>query len=651
MRWIIPTLLIVSISAYAQNTDLFQIFGRETSDEMDAFGYLDPEFKWNMEGRVQAELNEGINFLKEGKPNLALAPLEGAIKLDNKLWVAFYYKGVALKQMRRYGEATAALILADRINPKNFATQIELAKSFDLLRNRSTAEKYYAKASDIEPSNGLPLYLLGNHYAALLRPDVAQKYYARCLEVDKNMLDAEVKLGLFEVATNPEKTIARMESVLRKDSLHKQALLFHGLLTADKKDKASLKNWNTLIRLNPTNPFFRLIRGSVLTEKGKYNEAFSDFRRTIDASQLTENDFSGQQTERDKFINLSFAGHYVVANVYSLPDDDAALVKQAYCLLFIKKYDEAYSAVSAVKTAYESALCMYLRGLISEHQGEHGRAFNTYNTALKYDNDIIDAHKKRGIYYSELGRWEDAAKDFNEMLRINPEAFYAYRLRGVTRYQVGNYDGAISDFNEYLRRDSTTLEVYGYRGMAHQQKKHALASTYDLLKSRNQRAVDGYAIINGEINKLLAAKDTAKAIWWLDRFVSADSLFANGHLIRVQVLMKAKKWAELENSADRALYKNGDGVKREKYNYALTKESVSYILAAKGYALVEQGRADEAIREIDEAIDINKMNSLAYLSRGKAKLKQKNKSGGLKDLKKAEEMGELEASEILATLK
>jgi tetratricopeptide (TPR) repeat protein len=625
----------------------------EMSMNIDVLAYLEPEFKWNMEGRAQVEVNEGINYLKAGTPNLSLAKFDAAIKIDKKLWIAFYYKGVCLKQLHRYAEALYAFGEADRVNPNNFHIYAELAKTHDLMKQYSNAEKYFELAAKVDPGSAIPVYLLGNHFLQKGQVNQAKKEYERALALDPMMLDAEVKLGFLASTKSKDavdEPLKYIDDVLRKDSLHRTALVLRAVLIAQKDIKASLRNWNTLVRLSPGNTFFRTSRGVLFTLEERYDEAFSDLRKVVDAAQLDENTFKGIQSDYDKAIDLTYAGYYVMANVYGLPDDDAALVRKTYCLMFIRDYDEAYRAISAVTTAYESPLCIFLRAAISEHKGQHPKAFNLYNTALQYDNDILDAHKKRGIYYTELNRWDLAEKDFNEMLRINPESYYAYRLLGLCKYYTDRFDLALQDFNSYLDRDSLNKDVLGFRGMTYTQLKQVLPATADFLRSENSQSVASFDEIRHELDKLLNNNDTTSVVRWLDKFTAAKPSFLDAQKYLLDLLMKMNRWDDVSVHADRALLPSKETSGKTvapRYNAA----ELSHLLSVKGTSLVYLEDVEGAILELNKAIDKNQRNSLAYLSRGKAYIRQKNRSAAIKDLRKAEEFGSEEAKNLLATLR
>ncbi|HZY81195.1 MAG TPA: tetratricopeptide repeat protein [Cyclobacteriaceae bacterium] len=647
MRWILPLVLLATTHLYAQDFFRPEELASETSESLDRFGYLKPQFEWNMEGKVQASLNDGINYLDEGSPGQALPALEEAIKLAPGLWVAHYYLGVCQKQLRKYKEAEKSFLRVNELNDKNIYNYIELGKTYDLLGVSNKAERFLQRARDIDSKNPNPVYVLANHSAKMGNVDRARRLYKECLDIDPNFLDAGVKVALIEAAmrSNPKHALRYLEDVLAKDSLHRLALLFHGALKLETDKKIALRDFDRLVRLTPTNTPLRLIRGLLYTETDEYDKSFSDLRKVVEATHSDENRFLGQQSELDKRIDIEFAGYYVVANVYGLPDADAFQVRKAYCLLYRGKFDDALKSIGKVsKDSRKTPLCVFLRAVINEHKGEHKAALFGYDSAITVDKDNIDAHKKRGIYFTELQRWDYAEMDFSEMLRINPESYVAYKFRGLSRYHNNKYREAIDDFSRYLTRDSINKEVRAYRGMGYQKVGELLPSTLDLLKSQNPQAIESFSTISVELDKLLTKKDTAKAMWWLDEYIKIEPGFVDAHKYYLKVLMSQEKWDELSISADRALFR---GNNTKPYGFTHLPSDLSYFLTAKAIALTNTENAAQAVRELNTAIENDSKNSLAWLSRGKAHLALNNKPAAEKDFQKAAKLGENEAKEML----
>ncbi len=656
MRWIFPTLLIVTINAFGQDGINFGEIAQESSESIEEHGYYDPVFKWDMEGRVQVALNEGINYLKEGNPTVALPQLEEAVKLAPEQWIVHYYKGICHKQLRQYKEARQEFLRVNELNDKNIFNYLELGKTYDLLRDYDNGERYFERAAKIDPTNAAPVYMLANHCLKQAMIDRARRLYKQCLKINEKMLDAEVKLALIDLFRMPKanRPIKYLEDVLAKDSMHQQALIFHGILKLEEDPKASLRDWDRLVRLNPGNSEVRFLRGMLLSKTGQYDKAFSDLRKVIDEAQLNANNFEGQQSDTDKRIDIEYAGYYVVANVYGFPDDDASRLKKAYCLLFDGKFDEALRSVNLVKNHKTAPLCLFLKGVAYEHKGEHNKAYHAYDSALRLDNDIFDAHKKRGIYLMELKEWGYAEGDFNELLRINPEAYVTYRFRGLARYNASRFQGALDDYTRYLEHDSTNLVVLAERGVTYRKLGQVLPSTRDLLKSKNFTAIDEFYVITKEIDKLLSAGDSAKANWWLSEFTKYDVAYINARKLHLKLLISQKKWAEVRYQSDQGLLKpkNTDD-SWETYDDALSiysKVDVSFLVTAKAISLIHTGDLVRSIRELNKAIEYDKKNADAYVARAQVQLKTNNKEGAKSDLKKAADLGSQEARDLLAQL-
>ena len=650
MRWLFFAVLLISLTAKGQEGINFGEIAQESSESLDELGYHDPVFKWDMDGRVQAALNDGINYITEGTPALALPQLEEAVKLAPDLWVAHYYKGVCHKQLRQYKEAEKEFLRVNELNDKNIYNYMELGKTYDLLKDYGQGERYFERAARIDPNNTAPVYLLANHCTNLGLLDRAKRLYKNCLETDPLMLDAEVKLALIEIARMPnnKRSMKYLEDVLAKDSLHKQALIYHGILKVNDEPSVSLRNWNRLVRLSPGNTNFRFMRAMLLIIEKDYDKAFSDIRKVLEALPVDANSFKGKQTSHDKRIDIEYAGFYVVANVYGFPDEDGSRLRKAYCLILSRDFDEALKSIREVKGANTSPLCLFLKGVANEHKGKHHEALVAYDSALRYDNDNIDAHKKRGIYFLELKEWNSAEYDFTQMLRINPEAYVAHRLRGLARFNASKFRTALSDYNKYLQRDSANLEVLGERGVTYRKLNEILPSTLDLIRSRNFTTVERFDVIAGEIDKLLVKNDTAKALWWLDQFTTYDPPYIPARKLTLQLLMSQKKWPEVGRCADRALFRPGNpGAAAAAYSPA----DRSFLLTAKGISLIYEDAHVEAIRELTTALDLDKTNKTAYVHRARAQLKLNNKDGAAKDLQKAASLGDKEAQEMLKEIK
>lgn len=647
MRLFLAIVFCLSVNVL-KSQDLFSREGGDLfqSDLLNSFN--DVAFRWNFSGEKQVYLNEGINFLAEQKTEMALSNLDKFIKMDSSFWVAFYYRGVCLKQMGMYRKAETNLKRAYYLNKGSFEIAMELAKvnhllttiNYLLVLESDKAEKYYKKAINIAPDNPVPNFLLGD--LALRNGNMRQalKNYNESLEKDPLFSDAKIKIGLIEVIKDKDITalIPYLNEVLAKDSLNRTALGLRSRVTAKENPKNSLADLNRLVRLSPSNISYRLFRGILYTEVQDYENAFSDFHKVIQSNPQSENNFVGKQTALDKQIDIIYAGYYVVSNVYGMPPSDAYQIKKAFCLLLTSKFQESIDAISRIQYSNQNALCLFLRGVILEHAGDHVKAHQFYSLSLKYDRDIADAYKKRGIYLTEYKKWHEAESDFSEVLRINPEVFVVYKLRGVCKFYQSNYKGAIEDFNRYLARDSTNKEALESRGMSLLKQGYFLQSVNDFLSTNNFSAINLQAL-NDSIYQVLAQKDTLKALNHLSSYIRIEPNFIDARILKMKILISQNSWDLLSTEID-------DSMKFSPV-FQSYKDAYSYLLTARGMLFASKKNYDAAIAEFGNAIDIDKTNSMAFLQRGKVHLKQGKTKAAIKDLKTASKLGLPEAEKIV----
>jgi tetratricopeptide (TPR) repeat protein len=183
-------------------------------------------------------------------------------------------------------------------------------------------------------------------------------------------------------------------------------------------------------------------------------------------------------------------GAYTLTRIYGLSDEDASNIKEAYCHIITGRYQECHDAIDRIFNYKKEPVAVYLKAVAFEHQGAHAVALEYYSRALKLDDQIADAYKKRGIYEQELKEWDKSLQDFTAVLKLYPDAFRINWIRGLSYYHMRRFQEAIADFNIYLKNDSTNKEVLGARGMAYLNSKEPLRAYADFAASDNLQGVN-----------------------------------------------------------------------------------------------------------------------------------------------------------------
>jgi tetratricopeptide (TPR) repeat protein len=597
---------------------------------------------WNMKGTVQANLNDGINFVLENQPARAERSLDIVLKEDPTVWVAHYYRAIARKQHHRYQAAIEDLEAALKIKPKLYEAQVEIAKCH--LANKSLAESENAvrRAIQIDKVRASAYYVKGCIYELQGKGTSAINSFRDCLNADSMYHVARISIALSLLIENKGEVNALKEltSVLALDSLQQDALLMRSVLLFEKDKPQSLQDVTNLIRVSPNNVVAFYLRGMLLTNLQQYDRAFADFQTVIKATSTSDNNFEGQQSWIDKKIDIQNVGAYTLTRVYGLQDDDAIKLKQAYCLIMVNAFDKAIAVVNSTSDPDREPLAVYFKAVTYEHLGRHHQALNLYNQAIKLDNTIADAYKKRGIYAQELKQWSQSISDFSIVLQLMPEAFVINKIRGVSYYYNNQFDKAIADYTTYLKHDSTNEQVIGYRGMAYKQTNQRLNAYIDFANSHNPQAFEGPDMVH-LIDSVLQKGDTTSALAALTSFVKANPSFTEAYTLKLKLHVMRTEWSPVESGVFTAL---------ANIRPDAAKEHRVYLLTLKGIVLSKTNHPEHALIAFDEAIRSDKHNALAYLERAKFLLNKNKTSKATDDLKKAASLGNSEARKLLAEL-
>lgn len=591
---------LIAFSAHAQDQFIKEML--ETFASIRLWQHEEITVDWKMKGDIQVDLNEGLNALVEGSPAMADRNFSKALEKDSTLWQAYYYRAASRKQLHQLEHSEHDLLQVLRLNPQFPEAYLELAKVYHLIGKPSASDSAVNLAIAHSKSKAVAYYVKGDINLILENRGEAVHSYSSCLEIDPNFHDARVKLTMSDFLNTYNVTVAlqHLGKVLKKDSLQKSALLFRSIVNYNLNKKQSIKDLSSLLRVSPFNFFAYYFRGALYTEIGNYDKAFSDFQFVIKNTAANENYFRGDQTMLDKKINLQNAGAYTLTRIYGLPDNDVKKIKQAYCYLLIYNFPGSMEAINATSNPKEP-LAVYLKAVANEHMGNHDAAFALYDEALKLDDQIADAHKKRGIYEQELGQWDKSIEDFNAVLALTTDAFVIYKLRGISKFRLNRFKPAADDFSAYLKYDSTNTEVIGYRGMAYLQNKQMLEAYIDFAASGNRQALD-FADMTRLVNSLLVKGDSIRSMYALRVFTRAVPGYTEGYVRKFKVHRARKEWSEIEKELPRAI-KN---VSRLTY-----PEDESYLYTLQAMIETTKGEHEAALQTFNRAIELDHNNKLA----------------------------------------
>jgi tetratricopeptide (TPR) repeat protein len=378
----------------------------------------------------------------------------------------------------------------------------------------------------------------------------------------------------------------------------------------------------------------------VSAELRDYEGAFIDFQKVIKATATNDNNFVGRQTWLDKKIDMQNVGAYLLTRVYGLNDEDASRIKEAYCHIITGRYSETHEAIDRIFNFKKEPTAVYLKAVAFEHQGIHAQAFDYYSRALRLDNQIADAYKKRGIYEQELKRWDRSVEDFTAALKVYPDAFRINWIRGLSYYHMNRFPEAIADFTVYLKNDSTNKEVLETRGMAYFNSMNHLMGYVDFAAAGNTKALN-YIHMENLIDSVLHVKDTTLALRCLDITTKQAPFFSEGFAQKFKIHIARNQWELVAADLSVALSNIPPDLAKPKHSYLLTVQAMMH---------ARNKRKDDAMKSFNEAIKVDGANSLAYLERGRLFLEMRRSSKAETDFRKAVSLGNEQAIKMLAGL-
>jgi tetratricopeptide (TPR) repeat protein len=98
------------------------------------------------------------------------------------------------------------------------------------------------------------------------------------------------------------------------------------------------------------------------------------------------------------------------------------------------------------------AIAFYNRGNAYRPKGQHDRAIQDYDQAIKLNPNYALAYNNRGIAYGAKGQHDRAIQDFDQAIKLDPSYAKAFNNRGAAYRDKGQIDRAIQDFDQATRR-------------------------------------------------------------------------------------------------------------------------------------------------------------------------------------------------------
>ena len=643
MLKLLKVLLCLTVTPAFAQVNMFKTLEKRYSLDLDRESFPHLKFEWNFDGKVQGSVNAGLTELTDNKDyDKAFAHFDEAIVKLPSCLPAFYYRGICYKILDKLPEAKDDLSKASALAPDRAEILLELGEVLELQRDYPAAEKLYEKAISLDPGFVTTYFNLANLNMRQGLLPRASRYLKQALEIDPTHIKSHVRRGLLTYIMTGKglKSITHFDKALALDSAYDAALFWRGMMyLRDGNFQNCLTDWNKLVRQNPEDPTFVLLRATLYLELKDYENAFVDLKNIFSKSYDDENMFRGTQSSADRRLDLQFAVSYISRTIYGLSDEAARNLKRGFCFMVLERRSDAITELKRSFQLQASSLALFLTAINYEHSEKHDSAFLYYGEALKMDNDIFDAHKKRAIYFSELKDWRSAYQNFENMIRLEPQMKVTYRLRSMIRIDFKDYYEAILDLTKYTKIDSTDHDIYVYRAYCKNAVKDYKGANDDYRKAIEVRP-DEHSLYDLVVTSDLELSDTTHA---LETIAVAEKNFGVSPLLfskKIRIYLDQKRFEEARSELKR--------VAGDKFWLSIQGDKAqSLIFFLEGWLDYLEGQEERALKNFAKALSLDQQNFEAMYLRSKVYLSRGERMKAISDLKALAAVGYSDSQNLL----
>ncbi|BBC24589.1 tetratricopeptide repeat protein [Pseudanabaena sp. ABRG5-3] len=361
------------------------------------------------------KLNNQASRLNEGeKYEEALFSINAALKLNPKLYQAWYNKGLILRNLDRYNDAIDSHIEAFRLCGNDFDMPYEIACCYALQSKVKKAVEYLKIAIAASPEvyinkahsdSDFDLIRDSPSFKALVISD-EEKAYELYKQAQERMIYGEY-----------DKAIISFGKFLKLQPDHAEALYEIACCYAlQNKVQKAVEHLKEAIALSPdrylakarTDSNFELIRhrssfkSLVSSDEEKVNDLYSQAKAT-----MANEDYKQAITIYNKALKIQ-------------PDNVIALLDKGFALFKLERYEEALKDLQKATDLDNKGYIWHILDSAYCQFSDHENIFTCYSKACKtnpYSPEILYGMAR---VYSLRKMYVDAASCYEEALNLNP---------------------------------------------------------------------------------------------------------------------------------------------------------------------------------------------------------------------------------------
>jgi len=622
--------------------------------------------------RPEGHMIRGLVLYQQKNYGDAVVELEKTVQLG-RIPLAHHYLGLSHYNRGEFELALAQFNKELDLNPKQYQARLLIATIWLKQKKPDEAISVLENALRIDPKNALAHNALGSAYLAKGQPDEAIKEINRALELDPGLVDAHLKKGLFSLSKGnaqqgeielenavrvaPEllntrfvlaafqmknRQFAKAEQTFRKGITGQKsdALMYNSLaqvLFTENKEAEALQSLQKAKEVDPGYFASYFSLAQFYASKGAYEKSLNEYAGVL------KRDPGNVLALRRMALSLEAKGKNAEALTYLVRAKETKRQDgyQALANFQVRRRepDKALATLEeALKAEPRNPGSLELKGQVLASQKKYPEALKCF--------DQLEAQQPERALFLKVGvclAQKDNAKALEyaaAIVRKRPESAFGYSVLASV-YQAQNdlarETAALKDgLKAEPGNDKVSMTLAGVYA-SRKDYPAALASYQDLLRKKPDYApaVFGQGAVYEQMGKKLDAEKKYR-----------------------EALKKAPEYVPALNNLA-YLCAAGRGNKAEALKFATRALQLQPkdggILDTMGYALLVNGKKDDARKVLEQAVSALPRNPVVHYHLALAYRDQGNRAQALKSLQRSLELGDFPeanaAKLLLAQLK
>ena len=572
---------------------------------------------------------------RKGLPERALEAAERAVQLHGDDAQARYQLATLLRAAKRHGEAIPHLIVALRLRDQESQWWIDLADSYDAVRDHVNAAQCMQRAVEIEPNDLQLAYRFGElllqageyvaaeselrrimitkpTYAAAIaclaevmlaqqQPDEALSLARRAVDLDAGQGDHwRVLAHVLRECNRYDEALEAARTAYELDNQHAPSALTYGVLLMEFGDISdAVQVLSAAVKADDSQPIYHWCQGMALRKQVPLAMDFEEFTEVTPEHQVALN---GALKAFDRALMIE-------------GDNPRVIFERGIVLQLLGRHYEAISSFDAAAILYGE---VHPRPIIGDAAA-----------ASVLDKNDLAAHirQRRMLSLFVLKRYAEAQDDIRYVLAIAPLSVHDLYLSGRVALVLQEYAAATSALASAAANSPGNATIQMWYGTA-LMKMGQIPQAISALELANDLMPN-----NGAINAML--RDVYFQDNRFDRAMSAAQRAtryepgnAYNHFALAQLLYRTRRDSDARHSIINALTLKNDElewhmllgdicVRMGMYDNArsayLSAKTINPNATAPHFAiaqlLVLQGRIQDAISNLEQALLLNPENA------------------------------------------